>query len=203
MPVPHSETTRLEAFSDGVFAIIITIMVLELKAPHDPSFDALVPLIPVFLSYVLSFLYLAIYWNNHHHLLHATERITPSVMWSNMLLLFWLSLIPFGTMWIGESHGEVAPPALYGFILLMAAVSYSLLQWRIVANEGRDSALAKALRRDKKGRISLFFYVIAIAMAFVHYGISYALFSLVALMWFVPDRRLAPLFDHEDDREDE
>lgn len=199
MPSPHSETTRLEAFSDGVFAIIITIMVLELHVPHEATFEALRPLVPIFLSYVLSFLYLAIYWNNHHHLLHATEGITASVMWANMHLLFWLSLIPFATAWVGVSHGEAWPPALYGFVLLMAALAYSLLQWRIIAKEGHESAIAKALRKDRKGKASLFFYCIAIGAAFVHYSISYALFSLVALMWVIPDKRLAPLFDHVDE----
>ena len=194
----HSETQRLEAFSDGVFAIIITIMVLELKVPHEPTFEALIPLIPVFLSYVLSFMYLAIYWNNHHHLLHATEGITPGIMWSNLHLLFWLSLIPFSTMWIGESHGEVAPPALYGIVLLMAAAAYSLLQSRIIAKEGKSSAIAKALRKDIKGKVSLFFYCVAIGAAFIDYKISYILFSLVALLWVIPDKRLAPFFDHLD-----
>ncbi len=199
MSANHSETQRLEAFSDGVFAIVITIMVLELHVPHEATFVALVPLLPVFLSYVLSFVYLAIYWNNHHHLLHATEVITPGIMWANLHLLFWLSLIPFGTAWIGESHGEVAPPVLYGCILLMAAVAYWFLTNRIVAREGQDSPIARALRKDIKGKISLFFYCIAIGAAFLNYQVSYVLFALVALLWVIPDKRLAPFFDHADE----
>lgn len=197
MTSPHSETSRLEAFSDGVFAIIITIMVLELHVPEEPKFEALLPIVPTFLSYILSFLYLAIYWNNHHHLLHAAENMHGKVMWANMHLLFWLSLVPFATAWVGESHGGTLPPAMYGFVLLMAAVAYYILARSIVRIEGKDSAVGKAIGRDRKGKISVVLYVLAIASAFYNHWIAYAIFILVALLWFVPDRRLAPFFKHE------
>ncbi len=195
--VPHSETTRLEAFSDGVFAIIITIMVLELKVPEEPTINALLPVLPTFLSYVLSFLYLAIYWNNHHHLLHATEVVTGGILWANMHLLFWLSLIPFATDWVGESHHEAAPAALYGAILLMAACAYFILQRVIIYNQGKKSALGKALGADLKGQASILLYILGIVGAFFDPWIAYGFFILVALMWFVPDRRLVPMFDHQ------
>jgi len=183
---------RLEAFSDGVIAIIITIMVLELKVPHGTGFDVLAPLLPVFLTYVLSFIYLGIYWNNHHHMLHATQKVTGVVLWANLHLLFWLSLIPFVTGWMGENHFAALPAALYGFVLLMAAIAYWLLQFAIkFANGGETSLMAKAVGRDMKGKLSPVLYVIAIVAAFfLHVGISLALYILVALMWLVPDRRI-------------
>lgn len=186
-----AETNRLEAFSDGVFAIIITIMVLELKIPHETSFEALIPLFPVFLSYILSFVFLAIYWNNHHHLLQATHGVTGGIMWGNMHLLFWLSLVPFATAWMGESHGDALPAALYGLILLMAGFAYYILQNIILANHGSESQLAQALGKTLKEKLSILFYALAIAGAFVSPFISYGLYVLVALMWIVPDRRLA------------
>ncbi len=196
---PHSETTRIEAFSDGVFAIIITIMVLELHPPEHADLPALLELWPVFSSYLLSFIYVAIYWNNHHHLLHATHGITGRIMWANMFLLFWLSLIPFSTNWLGESHLEALPGAIYGFVLLMAAVSYWVLVKAILHHQGRDSELADALRGDWKGKLSIVFYAIAIPIAYLNTWVSSVLFALVALMWFIPDRRLATMFDHSMD----
>jgi len=183
-------TTRLEAFSDGVLAIIITIMVLELRVPHEPTFAALALLLPVLLSYVLSFIYLGIYWSNHHHLLHATERVNGAILWANLHLLFWLSLIPFTTAWMGENHFASAPTALYGVVLLMAAVAYWILQRVILRSEGRDSVLARAVGGDLKGKLSPLFYIVAIPAAFVHPGISDALFVTVALIWLIPDRRI-------------
>ncbi len=185
--------TRLEAFSDGVIAIIITIMVLEIRAPHGDDLAALQPLVPVFLSYVLSFVFLGIYWNNHHHLLHATKRINGRIMWANLHLLFWLSLIPFTTRWLGENHGGSWPTALYGAVLLMAACAYTILQTAIVALQGRDSALRAALGSDWKGKLSLASYAAAIALAFVNQWFSDALYVFVAILWVIPDRRLARL----------
>ena len=182
--------TRLEAFSDGVIAIIITIMVLELNVPHGEHLDALRPLAPVFLSYVLSFAYLAIYWNNHHHMLHTTHQVTGGILWANLHLLFWLSLIPFTTAWMGENHYASAPTALYGFVLLMAAIAYFILQQRIIASQGRDSILRKAVRRDWKGKLSPVIYVVAILLSFQTHWVSKGLYALVALMWLVPDRRI-------------
>ena len=181
---------RLEAFSDGVIAVIITILVLELKAPHDGTLEALVPLLPVFLSYVLSFIYLGIYWNNHHHMLHATERVTGPILWANLHLLFWLSLLPFTQGWMGENHFAAAPTALYGFDLLMAAIAYWILQQSIIASQGEGSFLGKALGSDWKGKVSPLLYLIAIATAFVSQWIPQALYWLVALIWLVPDRRI-------------
>ncbi|PIQ83398.1 MAG: hypothetical protein COV75_07665, partial [Candidatus Omnitrophica bacterium CG11_big_fil_rev_8_21_14_0_20_63_9] len=181
--------TRLETFSDGVIAIIITIMVLEIRAPHGGDLAALQPLLPVFLSYVLSFLFLGIYWNNHHHLLHATKRLNGRIMWANLHLLFWLSLIPFTTRWLGEHHGGSGPTALYGLVLLMAAVAYTLLQNAILVLQGRDSALAAALGSDVKGKLSLASYAVAIVLAFVNQWLSDALYVFVALLWLIPDRR--------------
>jgi len=185
--------TRLEAFSDGVIAIIITIMVLEMKAPHGADLAALRPLLPVVLSYVLSFLYLAIYWNNHHHLLHATTRINARIMWANLHLLFWLSLVPFVTGWLGEHHGDSWPTALYGVVLLMAGLAYLVLQSCIVAAQGRDSSLAAALGGDWKGKLSLGSYAAAIALAFVNQRFSDALYVFVAVLWVIPDRRIERL----------
>jgi len=181
----------LEAFSDGVIAIIITIMVLELKVPHGSDFESLLPLLPVFLSYVLSFVYLGIYWNNHHHMLHTVQHVSGGILWANLHLLFWLSLIPFVTGWMGENHFAALPTALYGVVLLMAAVAYWILQnFIIAASGGRESLLAKAVGNDRKGKISPLLYAIAIAAAFWNQWFSDALYVLVAIMWLVPDRRI-------------
>src|ERR1051326_4646210 len=184
------QKNRLEAFSDGVIAIIITIMVLELKVPHGVELAALKPLLPVFLSYVLSFIYVGIYWNNHHHLFHTAREVSGGIMWANLHLLFWLSLIPFVTGWMGENHFAALPTSVYGFILLMSAVSYTLLVMAILAGEGHSSRLGRAIGRDSKGKISLALYIAAIPLAFVHQLISDALFVIVALIWFIPDRRI-------------
>ena len=181
---------RLEAFSDGVIAIIITIMVLELKVPHGEDLHTLLPLIPVFLSYVLSFVYLGIYWNNHHHMLHAVQTVTGSMLWANLHLLFWLSLIPFATGWMGENHFAPAPSALYGFVLLMAGVAYLILQRLIIASQGPDSILKKAIGNDWKGKLSAVLYATAILFAFWWDWISLALYVVVALLWLIPDRRI-------------
>src|SRR5215475_6396489 len=181
---------RLEAFSDGVLAIIITIMVLEIKVPHGEGLETLVPLIPVFLSYVLSFVYLGIYRNNHHHMLHATQHVTGSILWANLHLLFWLSLVPFATGWMGENHFEAAPSALYGVVLLMAAVAYLILQQLIIASQGPDSILQKAIAGDWKGKLSLVLYAAAIPLAFWRQWISLGLYVFGALLWFIPDRRI-------------
>lgn len=181
---------RLEAFSDGVIAILITIMVLELKVPHGDNLATLAPLYPVFLSYVLSFVYLGIYWNNHHHMLHASHQVTGAILWANLHLLFWLSLIPFATGWMGENHFAPAPAALYGLVLLMAAVAYGILQRLIIAAQGRDSILQKAVGRDWKGKVSPLLYATAIPLAFWSQWLSVALYVLVAVMWLVPDRRI-------------
>jgi uncharacterized membrane protein len=181
---------RLEAFSDGVLAIIITIMVLELKVPHGEDLEALAPLIPVFLTYVLSFVYLGIYWNNHHHMLHTSQRVTGPMLWANLHLLFWLSLIPFATGWMGENHFAAAPSALYGVVLLMAAIAYWILQQLIISSQGDDSLLRKAVGHDWKGKLSPVLYVLAIVAAFWSQWISQSLYVLVALVWLVPDRRI-------------
>jgi uncharacterized membrane protein len=183
---------RLEAFSDGVLAIIITIMVLELKVPHGDDLAALLPMCPVFVGYIVSFLYVAIYWNNHHHLLHTVKTVTPSVMWANMLLLFWLSLFPFVTSWVGEHPQATWPAALYGVVLLLAGVSWLILQRAII--EGGGGTLAQAVGTDVKGKISAAGYATGIACAFMNPWIAEALFATVALLWFVPDRRIARLF---------
>lgn len=181
---------RLEAFSDGVLAIIITIMVLELKVPHGANLEDLRPLLPVFLSYILSFIYLGIYWNNHHHMLQATGKINGSILWANLHLLFWLSLVPFTTAWMGENHFATMPTAVYGINLLGAAIAYFILQNLIIKEEGDNSQLKKAIGKDFKGKISPVIYVIAIILAFVNQWIADALYVLVALMWLVPDRRI-------------
>ena len=183
--------TRLEAFSDAVIAILMTIMVLELKIPHGEGFDALKPLLPVFLAYVLSFIYLGIYWNNHHHMLQATRKVNGKILWANMHLLFWLSLIPFATGWMGENHFAPLPMAIYGAILLLCAVSYTILQTTIVKHDRDDDALlAAAVGRDIKGKVSLACYLAAIPLAFVSVWISGLLYVAVALIWLVPDRRI-------------
>src|SRR5437868_3927595 len=180
---------RLEAFSDGVIAIIITIMVLEMKVPHGDGFGALRPLLPVFLSYVLSFLYVGIYWNNHHHLLHASTVVTGAMLWANLHLLFWLSLFPFATSWMGENHFAKLPTAFYGVVLLLAALSWYVLQRTIVAANGTSSALATALGRDLKGKVSPLLYLAGIAFSFVNRWIGLGFYVFVALMWLIPDRR--------------
>jgi len=182
--------TRLEAFSDGVLAIIITIMVLEMKVPHGENLAALQPLLPVFFSYALSFIYIAIYWNNHHHMLHTAQRVSAGVMWANFHLLFWLSLFPFITGWMGENHFAPTPTALYGVVLLMASFAYWILARVIIATEGEGSLLARAMGKDFKGNVSVLIYVAAIPLAFVNQWISQGLYVVVALMWLIPDRRI-------------
>jgi uncharacterized membrane protein len=183
-------TGRLEAFSDGVIAILITIMVLELKVPHGADWQALRPLVPVFLTYVLSFVFVGIYWNNHHHMLQMAERIDGHVLWANLHLLFWLSLIPFATGWMGENHWAPLPTAVYGAVLLCAAVAYTTLQATIVAHQGAASPLRAAVGRDAKGKLSMVAYAIAIPLAFVASGLALAIYVGVALCWLVPDRRI-------------
>ena len=181
---------RLEAFSDGVIAVIITIMVLELKVPAGHDLDALRPLIPIFASYVLSFIYVGIYWNNHHHMLHLVHHVDGKVLWLNLHLLFWLSLIPFVTAWVNESHFTTFPVAAYGVVLLMSGLAFTLLTATLIAHHGRESALAAALGRDAKGKISVVLYAVAIALAFVNPWISCGLYAMVAAIWFIPDRRI-------------
>jgi uncharacterized membrane protein len=181
---------RLEAFSDGVIAILITIMVLELHVPHDASWAALAPLVPVFLSYLLSFVFLGIYWNNHHHMLHAAERINGTVLWANLHLLFWLSLIPFVTGWMGQNHFAAAPSAAYGVVMLLAAIAYYILAHALVAEQGPDSRLARAFGKDRKGKMSIVLWAAGIALAFVNQWMADAIYVGVALMWLVPDRRI-------------
>ena len=181
---------RLTAFSDGVVAIIITIMVLELKVPHGVAFADLAPVFPVFLSYVLSFIYVGIYWNNHHHMLQLTKSVSGPILWANLHLLFWLSVVPFASAWMGENQLTTAPVALYGGVLIMNAAAYTLLMTLLIRHEGPDSALARAMGRDLKGKMSLAIYVVAIALAFVWPIASVALYVLVAMIWFIPDRRV-------------
>jgi uncharacterized membrane protein len=181
---------RLEAFSDGVLAIVITIMVLELKAPHEANLNSLKMLLPVFFSYILSFIYLGIYWNNHHHLLHTAKSVSGSVLWANLHLLFWLSLIPFVTAWIGENNFAAVPMALYGTILLFAAIAYYLLQTLILRRHDKDSMLAKAIGRDLKGKSSIVLYLIAVPSAFFSIWIAGGIYIFVALMWLIPDKRI-------------
>ena len=183
-------TSRLEAFSDGVIAVIITIMVLEMKVPHGESVTALGPLMPVLLSYVLSFVYLGIYWSNHHHMLHACQHVTGAMLWANLHLLFWLSLVPFTTGWMGENHFAAMPSALYGVVLLMAAIAYWILQELIISSQGADSLLKRAVGRDWKGKLSPLVYAVAIPVAFWSEWISLGLYVFVALIWLVPDRRI-------------
>jgi uncharacterized membrane protein len=187
---------RLEAFSDGVIAIIITIMVLEMKVPHGGSFADLQPLLPVFLSYVLSFVYVGIYWNNHHHMLHASTKVSGRVLWANLYLLFWLSLFPFATGWMGENHFAALPTALYGGVLLMAAIAYVILQQAIIAAEGKESTLRKAVGGDWKGKLSPLLYVAGILLTFWSPWLAQALYVSVALIWLVPDRRIEHELQH-------
>ena len=185
------DTTRLEAFSDAVIAIIMTIMVLELKIPHSADLESLKPLVPVFLSYVLSFVYLGIYWNNHHHMLQATHRVNGGILWANLHLLFWLSLVPFTTGWMGENHFASLPTAVYGMVLLCCAIAYTILQTTIVRNQTEEHRLlAEAVGNDLKGKLSIVLYVVAVPLAFLNPWISDALYIAVAVMWLVPDRRI-------------
>ncbi|NJL45351.1 MAG: DUF1211 domain-containing protein [Leptolyngbyaceae cyanobacterium SM2_3_12] len=184
------EKGRLEAFSDGVMAIIITIMVLELKVPEGSGLADLRPLAPVFLSYVLSFVYLSIYWNNHHHLFQAVQRVNGKVLWANLHLLFWLSLVPFVTAWTGENHFSALPVALYGGVLLMAAIAYYILSRLLITHHGKDSTLARVMGRDFKGKVSLGIYATAILLAFINPGLSLALYVGVAIIWLIPDPRI-------------
>jgi uncharacterized membrane protein len=188
---------RLEAFSDGVIAIIITIMVLEMKVPHGTDLAAIRPLLPVFLSYVLSYVNVGIYWNNHHHLLQAARHVDGRVLWANLFLLFWLSLMPFCTGWMGENHFASLPTALYGVVLLMAAFSYLVLQRALVAVDGASAPLARAVGADRKGQVSRLLYMAAVPGAFVRPWIAWTLYVTVALLWFVPDRRIERLLMRE------
>ena len=190
---------RLEAFSDGVIAIIITIMVLELKVPHGEGFESLKPVLPTLLLYLLSFIYVGIYWNNHHHMLHACGKVSGSILWANLALLFWLSLIPFATEWMGDNHFSTAPTAFYGFVLLMSAVAYLILQGLIIYVEGTDSVLKEAVGRDWKGRTSMVLYVTAIACAFWSPVVSHVIYVAVALIWLIPDRRIERTLAKEED----
>jgi len=189
--------TRLEAFSDGVLAIIITIMVLELKVPHDPSLAGLMPLVPVFLSYVLSFIYVGIYWNNHHHMLHACGKVTGGVLWANLHLLFWLSLFPFATGWMGENHFSVLPTALYGAVLLAAAVAYFILQQTIIAAQGQASKLKLAVGWDWKGKLSPVLYLLGITLSFINPWVATIVYVSVAGLWLIPDRRIERAMQHD------
>ena len=184
------QKNRLEGFSDGVLAIIITIMVLEMKVPHEVELSALKPILPVFLSYVLSFIYVGIYWNNHHHLFHATKCVSAGILWANLHLLFWLSLFPFTTGWMGENHLAPTPTAVYGFVLLMAAISYVILERTIIAQQGADSLLSAAIGGDWKGKLSLVLYLSAIPLAFLSPWVAGGLYVFVALTWVIPDRRI-------------
>jgi uncharacterized membrane protein len=185
---------RLEAFSDGVIAIIITIMVLELKPPHGDNLIVLRALTPAFVSYVLSFVYIGIYWNNHHHMLQAVEKVNGRILWANLHLLFWLSLVPFVTGWMGENHFTALPVAFYGAVLLMAGLAYLILERALTAHHGKDSRLAVAVGNDIKGIISLIIYAVAIPLSFLNPWIAFALYILVAIMWFIPDRRIESAF---------
>jgi uncharacterized membrane protein len=188
---------RLEAFSDGVIAIIITIMVLELKVPHGAEFSDLEPLLPVFLSYILSFVFIGIYWNNHHHLIHAIEKVNGAILWANMHLLFWLSLIPFVTAWMGENHFALLPVAVYGINLFLAGLAYYILSQILVAHHGVNSVIAKAIGKDKKGIISAVLYLIAIPLAFINSWASIAIYIFVAIMWLIPDKRIEKVINNK------
>ncbi len=192
---------RLEAFSDGVIAIIITIMVLELHIPHGTSIQAMIPVLPAIFNYVLSFVFVGVYWNNHHHLLHAVREVSGEIMWANLHLLFWLSLIPFVTGWMGKSHFAVVPTAMYGVVMTMCALAYVLVQMAIIRRQGGDSILAGAIGRDRKGKFSIGAYLTAIAAAFVSPWISIAIYILVAAIWFIPDRRIEHALESRADNE--
>jgi uncharacterized membrane protein len=189
---------RIEAFSDGVIAIIITIMVLELKVPHDASLEALKHLAPLFLSYVLSFVYVGIYWNNHHHMFHAVKSVTGGILWANLHLLFWLSLIPFVTAWMGENHFDKWPVICYGFVLAMNGLAYTILAKKLIRHHGEDSLLAHAFGSDSKGKLSVGIYAAAIAVSFIHPWIGFGFYVLVACIWFIPDRRIERQMDKND-----
>jgi uncharacterized membrane protein len=192
------QKNRLEAFSDGVLAIIITIMVLELKVPHGSDLDALAPIVPVFLSYVLSFVYVGIYWNNHHHMLHSTHHVSGRILWANLHLLFWLSLFPVTTAWVGDNHLAATPTAVYGVVLFMAAIAYYFLQRAIIAREGVDSLLARAVGCDWKGKLSPVLYLAAVGLSFVSPWIADGIYVFVAIMWFVPDRRIERMLEQRE-----
>lgn len=184
------DSGRLEAFSDGVLAIIITIMVLEMKAPEETSFEALLTTVPIFISYLISFIYIGTYWNNHHHLFQITEQVNGQVLWANLHLLFWLSLIPFATSWVGENHIESLPVAFYGFILLMSGLAYSILQNRIIQNHHEDFPLRQVAKKDKKGEFSLLFYTVGVAISFISPWLGILLYIAVLVMWFIPDKQI-------------
>ncbi len=190
---------RLEAFSDGVLAIIITIMVLEMKVPHGNDISSLKPLLPVVTSYILSFIYIGIYWNNHHHLMHTVTHVTGDVLWANLHLLFWLSLVPFVTGWMGENEFAVIPVALYGLILLMAAIAYFLLQTRILKHQGKNSVLAKAIGNDLKGKMSPILYIAGIAISWLSPLLAGGIYALVAFIWLIPDKRIERIFNDENE----
>ncbi|MBN9286080.1 MULTISPECIES: TMEM175 family protein [unclassified Flavobacterium] len=191
--------TRLEAFSDGVLAIIITIMVLEIKVPHDVDFNSLKPILPVFLSYILSFIYVGIYWNNHHHMMHTVKQVSGGILWANLHLLFWLSLIPFVTAWIGENHFAPFPMTMYGVILLMCAVAYFILQALILKKHGPDSVLSKAIGKDIKGKLSPVFYILGIIASSFNGLIAGGFYVLVAIMWLIPDNRIEKIVAEKED----
>ncbi|WP_347373684.1 TMEM175 family protein [Aequorivita sp. Q41] len=191
-------SSRLEAFSDGVLAIIITIMVLEMKVPHGTDMEALMPLVPVFLSYILSFIYIGIYWNNHHHMMHTVQKVNGGILWANLHLLFWLSMIPFATGWMGENNFAELPMALYGGVLLMAAIAYFILQNRILAEQGKDSLLSKAVGKDYKGKASPILYILGIILAFFIPWVAAVLYVLVAFMWLIPDKRIEIIFNEKE-----
>lgn len=193
---------RLEAFSDGVLAIIITIMVLEMKAPHGDSFEDLKPILPIFLSYILSFIYIGIYWNNHHHMLQSVKKVNGKILWANTHLLFWLSLVPFASGWMGENHFSKIPVILYGFVMLMCAVAYFILSQRLVKEHGKDSTLGTAIGKDTKGMISLLLYIVGIGLSFIHPFIGFTAYVVVAVIWFIPDKRIEKKLDHTSDSEE-
>ena len=192
---------RLEAFSDGVIAIIITIMVLELKVPHEADFKALIPLWPILMSYVLSFIYVGIYWNNHHHMLHAVEEVSGSILWANLHLLFWLSLIPFVTAWMGENHFETAPTVAYGIVLFMCALAYSLLVRKLIQHHDKNARLAEAIGDDRKGKISIVLYLVGVAASWFAAWLGFLVYVGVAIMWLIPDRRIEKKVTEENRRE--
>ena len=194
--------TRLEAFSDGVIAIIITIMVLELKVPHGADFRVLLPLWPVFMSYVLSFVYVGIYWNNHHHMLHAVKEVSGGVLWANLHLLFWLSLIPFVTAWMGENHFETGPTAAYGFVLFMCSIAYVLLAKGLISNHPKNATLAAALHNDRKGAISIALYLVGAALSWFAAWLGFLVYTAVAIMWLIPDRRIEEKVVEESEQEE-